>query len=209
MSTDLEPSRPSRTGRLGGYLLYIGVGGLFLALTSPLWIWVPTTIWYSYVQRIPFYIMKKGVRGELELVEPKLARGTYRGYWKSVKASTIQAATFPCYNQGWICSESKIACSFGKPRYEPKLGRWKHACWKTLHFKLPGPHYLQYCYRSVGKGRHARYEVRVRGQVRCGGPPTTLLLTRRAHSAVVSIKSLGRKPISRPPLSPSKPRKSL
>lgn len=204
MTMDTENPRPSKPTRFGGFLLYAGVGFFFILLTSPLWIWVPSTIWYSYVQRIPFYIMKKGVRGELELVEPRLARGAYRAYWKSVKSSSIQAATFPCYNQGWICNEPKTACEFGKSRYARRKGRWNHACWKELKFKLPGPHYLQYCYRSVGKGRYARYEVKARGNVRCGGRPVSLLLTRRAHSPNVSIKRLPSRLSPAPPKAPSK-----
>ncbi len=177
-----------RRKRRLSFLLYIVVALVLATLSSPLWYWIPASLWYSYKTRVPMYLMKKGVKGELEILQKTIAAGAYGFFWKQVRAK--KKGHFPCVGRGWICTSKKLACSFGQPRFKSDPKRWNHPCWKQLGFRIPGPFYLRYCYKSEGIGRKATYKVRATGNLYCDHKTANLLVTRRAYSRDSSIVSL-------------------
>ena len=187
-----EPSSSVATRRRKrrvAYLIYAVMAVIFVIVSSPFWYWIPASLWYSYKERVPMFLMKKGVGGELEIIQKRLSAGAYRFFWKQIREKK-QKGHFPCKDQGWICTSKTLACAAGKPRFKPEPKRWEHPCWKQLKFRIPGAFYLKYCYKSEGEGRFAKYSVRATGNLYCDQKSTNLLVVRRAYSSEFSIVRL-------------------
>lgn len=82
-----------------------------------------------------------------------------------IKSSSMQdQRNFPCTGGGWICSAAYPPCEKGFPFYTKSTEQWKHPCWEHLvdafvRERTSGRCY--YCYRSVGKGKRAFFQIQV------------------------------------------------
>lgn len=89
-------------------------------------------------------------------------------FWVKSSASPINRS-FPCTGAGWICTASYPACEKGYPYYFNN-SFWKHDCWRSLIFsEYMGGKYLsfRFCYRSIGTGNKAFFQILVEGTHTC------------------------------------------